>query len=157
MTVLSGVTVRPAAASDVSAVAALEQELFGLDAWSVGSVREELTGERRHAAVAVVDDAVVGYAVTLRSGDVLDLQRIAVSPAHRRQGLARALLEGVREAGRIDGAARMLLEVSADNAAALAFYDREGFVEIDRRPRYYRDGSDALVLLALLPTGGTDG
>ena len=44
------------------------------------------------------------------------------------------------------GATRILLEVSADNAGALAFYEAEGFAEIDRRRRYYRDGSDAVVL-----------
>ena len=40
----------------------------------------------------------------------------------------------------------MLLEVSAGNAGARAFYAAEGFVEIDRRRRYYRDGSDAVVM-----------
>lgn len=143
------VVVRAASADDVDAVTALEQEVFGVDAWSAASVREELTGDRRHAVVAE-DDAIVGYAVTLRSDDVVDLQRIAVAPAHRRAGIARLMLETVRRAGRSEGAHRMLLEVSADNNAALAFYAAEGFVEIDRRPRYYRDGSDALVLRAAL-------
>ena len=49
-------------------------------------------------------------------------------------------------AARADGAERMLLEVSAANAAAVAFYDAQGFARIDVRRRYYRDGSDALVL-----------
>jgi len=50
--------------------------------------------------------------------------------------------EGVAE----DGARRLLLEVSAENEVALRFYATAGFAEIDRRRRYYRDGSDALVL-----------
>ena len=51
----------------------------------------------------------------------------------------------------------MLLEVSAANGSAIAFYTAEGFAEIDRRRRYYRDGSDALVLRRQLsgsPAGG---
>jgi ribosomal-protein-alanine N-acetyltransferase len=40
----------------------------------------------------------------------------------------------------------MLLEVSEHNEAALAFYRQRGFVEIDRRPRYYRDGAAAIVM-----------
>ena len=44
------------------------------------------------------------------------------------------------------GADRLLLEVREDNAGALAFYAARGFVEIDRRPRYYRDGATAVVL-----------
>ena len=143
-------TVRPATADDLAAVTALEQEIFGVDAWSAGSVEEELTGDRRHAVVALEQQRVVGYAVVLRSDDLVDLQRIAVAPTHRRAGIARLLLDAVRDAGRAGGADRMLLEVSADNAAALTFYAASGFVEIDRRPRYYRDGSDALILQATL-------
>lgn len=135
---------RPASADDVAAVHALEQSLFGPDAWSEQSVREELTGSRRTAVLACYSDSpgrVVGYAVSLVVGDVVDLQRIAVQPEHRRLGLAGRLLAEVRPVE-----VAMLLEVSATNAGALAFYAAEGFVEIDRRARYYRDGSDALVL-----------
>ena len=41
-----------------------------------------------------------------------------------------------------------------DNEGALAFYAAQGFVELDRRPRYYRDGADAIVLE--LPLTGPD-
>ena len=44
------------------------------------------------------------------------------------------------------GADRLLLEVREDNAGALAFYEDQGFSEIDRRRRYYRDGATAVVL-----------
>ena len=47
----------------------------------------------------------------------------------------------------------MLLEVRADNRGALAFYAEHGFVEIDRRLRYYRDGTDAVVMRLPLVTG----
>jgi ribosomal-protein-alanine N-acetyltransferase len=76
----------------------------------------------------------------------VDLHRIAVDSDYRRKGLARALLDEVRHAARSEGATRMLLEVSAANHGAVAFYAAEGLVEIDRRRGYYRDGSDALVL-----------
>lgn len=142
-------TLRPARSEDVTAVAALEAELFGLDAWSADAVHEELTGGRRRAVVAC-DGGLVGYAVTLCSGDVVDLQRIAVAPSRRRAGIASRLLAAVRATALAEGSQQMLLEVSADNDGALAFYAREGFVEIDRRQRYYRDGSDALVLRAPL-------
>ena len=42
----------------------------------------------------------------------------------------------------------MLLEVRADNRPALAFYAHHGFVEIDRRDRYYADGATAVVMQA---------
>ena len=86
------------------------------------------------------DEGIAGYVVTLAAGDVLDLMRIAVRPDRRRHGLAHALLE----AAWTDR--RMLLEVSERNAGAIAFYAAEGFTEIARRDRYYRDGSAAVVM-----------
>ena len=130
---------RPATESDVPAVHALEAEVFGADAWSEPSVREELTGPRRRAVLAC-DPKLVGYAVTSTVDDVVDLQRLVVRPGHRRRGLARSLLAAV------SGDTRMLLEVSAGNQAALRLYAAEGFSEIHRRPGYYRDGSDAVVM-----------
>jgi [ribosomal protein S18]-alanine N-acetyltransferase len=137
------VTLRPATSADAPALTALEDELFGVDAWSEVAVLE---GPGRHAVVAVDDDEVVGYAVTMRSADLADLQRIGVRPDHRRQGVARTLLDEALAHARDEGATRMLLEVSARNTDALAFYAAADFVEIDRRRRYYRDGSDAVVM-----------
>jgi ribosomal-protein-alanine N-acetyltransferase len=128
--------VRRATVADADEVAALELEIFGVDGWSRSAVEEELAGPRRHAYVT---DDLTGYAVFLE-GDVWELLRIAVSPAHRRQGVAKALLEAASPEGRV------MLEVAADNEAALSFYVAEGFVAIDRRRRYYRDGADAIVM-----------
>jgi ribosomal-protein-alanine N-acetyltransferase len=147
------VIVRAAVAADATAVAALEQATFGVDAWSPASVVSELTGDGRRAVVAVDGDELVGYAITLGSGDLMDLQRIAVTSGWRRRGVARALLADVLTSAGEAGAARMLLEVSADNAGAIGFYRRAGFVEIDRRRRYYRDGTDAVVMA--LDLGGS--
>ena len=137
---------RPAAPADVARVTALEAELFGPDAWSEASVQEELTGPGRRAVVAEADEGVVGYVVTAPAGDVVDLQRIAVAPPYRRRGLARRLLDAVAPS------VPLLLEVSAANTGALAFYAAEGFAEIGRRRRYYRDGTDAVVMRRPAPT-----
>jgi ribosomal protein S18 acetylase RimI-like enzyme len=40
----------------------------------------------------------------------------------------------------------VLLEVAADNSAALALYSRAGFRVISRRADYYGHGRDAVVL-----------
>jgi ribosomal-protein-alanine N-acetyltransferase len=137
------VIIRPATADDAAEVADLELRLFGADAWSPASVREELTGPRRRALVARTSrppGRLLGYVVTAAAGDTVDLQRIGVDPASQRRGIARDLLR------RVSTGRRMLLEVSAENAAARAFYTAAGFVEVGRRRRYYRDGSDAVVM-----------
>jgi len=133
--------IRPATLDDVPALVALERLLFGADAWSEAQVREELRGPGREVLVAE-DESSVGYVVTLLVGKVADLQRIGVHPERQRQGLAAALLAKAVERP----AERMLLEVSEDNEAALAFYAQRGFVEIGRRPGYYRSGAAAIVM-----------
>ena len=135
--------VRAATPGDVDAVAALEDAVFGPDAWPWTAVADELTGSLRRCVVAV-DSAghICGYLVLLGLGPVADLQRIAVAEASRRHGVGPDLLAACD----LTAFDRVLLEVRADNDAALAFYRWQGFGEIDRRAGYYADGVDAVVL-----------
>lgn len=147
--------IRPAAAVDVDAVTALESECQGPDAWSAWLVRDGVEGglPTIRYLVAEIEGRVVGYAVASLVGDIAELQRIGVTAAMRRTGVASALLDAVVTEAPRTGANRLLLEVREDNAGALAFYATRGFIEIDRRPRYYRDGTTAVVLRLPLVKG----
>jgi ribosomal-protein-alanine N-acetyltransferase len=142
--------IRPAALTDLPGLTALEQELFGADAWNESLVRQEIEGPGRRFVVAEdASGALVGYGVTMTAGDLVDLLRIAVRPEVRREGLASRLLDELLVD--TDDASRMLLEVSVTNADALGFYVARQFSVIDVRPHYYRDGSEALVMCRWLP------
>lgn len=147
--------IRTATPADAARLAELEAANLGDDAWSPSLVEASVAGDLPTIAwwVAELNDEVVGYAVASVVADIAELQRIAVDPAHRRTGLARELLAQVRSTARGEGADRLLLEVREDNVGALAFYAEQGFVEIDRRRRYYRDGATAVVLRLPLVTG----
>ncbi|MGA8847379.1 MAG: ribosomal protein S18-alanine N-acetyltransferase [Nocardioides sp.] len=147
--------VRPATGADAVAIASLETENLGRDAWSAGLVQQGVSGELPtvHYFVAEVAAGLAGYAVASIVADIAELQRIAVTPSHRRTGLASALLATVVAAAQEQRADRVLLEVREDNHGALAFYADQGFVEIDRRRRYYRDGATAIVLRLPLRKG----
>jgi ribosomal protein S18 acetylase RimI-like enzyme len=141
---------RPATLADLAALTALEQELFGVDAWTEELVRQEIEGPGRRFVVAEdAAGAIAGYAVTMTAGDIVDLLRIGVRPSARRSGIASELLEAVLVD--TEGASRMLLEVSVANTDALGFYVARQFSVIDVRPHYYRDGSEALVMCRWLP------
>ncbi len=147
-------TVRTAGPADAADVVALEDACLGADAWPAGLVESGVAGETPTVTflVAEVDGVVVGHAALSVVPDVAELQRIAVTPTRQRSGLGSALLEAAVERARADGAERLLLEVREDNDAATGLYARRGFVEIDRRRRYYRDGAAAIVMqLALGP------
>jgi ribosomal-protein-alanine N-acetyltransferase len=151
-------TVRSATGADVDAVAASEAANLGADAWSWGLVEEGVAGRLPTVRYLVAEEEgqVVGHAVISLVADIAELQRIAVAQSHRRRGLAGALLEEVVRLAVRSGADRLLLEVRADNDAAVSFYAAHGFVEVDRRPRYYRDGATAIVLRRLLGKGCGD-
>jgi ribosomal-protein-alanine N-acetyltransferase len=84
------------------------------------------------------------------TADEAEVLTLAVTPDMRRQGVAGALLAGAMAAARDQAAKTMVLEVAIGNAAARALYERAGFVEAGRRPRYYANGEDALILRAHL-------
>jgi ribosomal-protein-alanine N-acetyltransferase len=145
------VRVRPAVDADADLIATSEADNLGDDAWSHGLVAEGVAGRLPTVRYLVAEDdceppQLVGHAVLSVVADIAELQRIAVADGRRRRGVASALLDEVAEIARRGGADRLLLEVREDNVAALGFYAARGFVEVDRRPRYYRDGATAVVL-----------
>jgi ribosomal-protein-alanine N-acetyltransferase len=80
------------------------------------------------------------------AADEAEILALAVLPARRRAGLGRALLTAAEAHVGAAGARVVFLEVAATNTAARALYAAGGYREIGRRSRYYRDGTDALVL-----------
>ena len=141
---------------DADAIVAIEREAFDDDAWSDTLVDLELTAPGRVVVAAEQDDVLVGYASAAVIADVADLTRIAVTPAARRSGTARALLGSLLQLSAERGAERMMLEVADTNEAALGFYAASGFAEIARRRDYYGRGVDAVVMeLAPIPERDT--
>ncbi|CAN5482950.1 hypothetical protein BH11ACT8_BH11ACT8_16590 [soil metagenome] len=103
----------------VAGVASLSRALRGAQA--PGATLEEdgdwvrvRLGERATAYAAYGDDWV-------------GLAGIEVSPAHRRQGLARAVIATLVEWGAEHGATTAYLQVLGDNEPALALYESLGF------------------------------
>jgi len=139
---------RAATPADVELVAALEAEVFGRAAWSYDAVAAEFDGLGRTREILLAYDGPtpVGYACLMYVAGLADLHRIAVVTGARRHGVASALLSRLLRLAVRQGCRRILLEVAADNDAALAFYRRWGFAEVSRRQRYYAHDVDAVVL-----------
>ena len=89
-----------------------------------------------------------GMLLVRLAADESELLTLAVQPRCRREGVAAGMLHAAMAEARTRGAIVMFLEVATNNDPARALYARAGFTEVGRRPRYYADGSDALVLRA---------
>ena len=57
---------------------------------------------------------------------------IAVDPKYRKRGIGKSLLEEVVEQSKSAGMERLVLEVRKSNMVAIKFYEKLGFVYIDK-------------------------
>ena len=90
---------------------------------------------------------VAGYCSTWLVSAELHINGLAIAPAFRRQGAARALVRHALGEGRRLGAHEALLEVRRSNRAARQLYASSGFTLRGVRPRYYvQPVDDALIL-----------
>ena len=71
-----------------------------------------------------------------------------VAPEYRNKGVGKQLLDAFRTTAMMEGNISMTLEVRTTNLEARNFYKRNGFVETDILPHYYRDGGDGVRMTA---------
>ena len=132
--------------SHVAAVAEIEKLCFS-DPWSENSVRYELTNPLSYWLVAMEGDRVAGYVGSQTVLDEADMMNIAVHPDFRRLGIAQCLVETLVTALKEKKVCALTLEVRVSNDPAISLYHKLGFVQVGRRPNYYRNPrEDALIL-----------
>lgn len=137
--------IRKALPEDLAAIIRLEEQAFtARERWSAESWREEL-GKGRYTIVGVEDEVVATASLRLM-GDIADLNRIIVAPRRRGRRLADELVRTGLDWARNAGARKTMLEVRADNAAAIGLYERHEFSVLTRRRSYYGPGADALIM-----------
>lgn len=151
--------VRPAHPSDAEGLAKLGQAvgsepegwLVSTNGWRDASdERRYLRAIRRYpnAAVYVAEEGgvIVGRLSIARdqhpaSRHVADLG-LMVDAAHRRRGVGTALLDAAVDWARQAGVRKLELHVFPWNKAAIALYDRFGFVREGYRRGHYRRGDE---------------
>ncbi len=132
---------------DVDALAALAACCLA-DAWSAAAWRAEIGRPGTCVLVARAPGVVapLGLAGARFEADAGHLLSLAVASVWRRRGVGDALLDAVVNAARRAHAPCLHVELRSGNAVARRLYLRRGFVAVGRRPRYYRDGEDALLM-----------
>ena len=162
-------------AKDLQELAEMESTLFS-DAWTLDMLRDSIRYPYNHillistegeirplvAEEDVADSFIVGeeeqktagYLIYADPSDEAELHRIAILPEFRRQGLAKRLMEELaRRTGHLTVEEEsfvpkdIFLEVRAGNTAAITLYTTCGFLEIDRRKKYYRDPEEDAVVM----------
>lgn len=159
---------QPLDASWAADVAALEANVMGSDAWNEAQIVDDLprsdrtwwaaylSNDATTRTVSHETDTLIGYAGGWIVDGEVQILKVASSPDHRQQGIARALIERVASDARDLGAREMSLEVRVSNTGAHRFYERLGLGNIGTRPRYYSDKEDAFIFRGPLPVAKAD-
>ncbi len=138
-------------ATYASSVAAHNQRQILERSYASQALAEAIGAEWSWFYVAVSAKGVIGFAQFLRRTDGEgELARIYVLPGHQRRGVGRAFLSAGTEAMLAAGLSQCYVSVEADNASAIAFYQRVGF-------RHHREHAsflgDQIVRLIQLKVG----
>lgn len=141
--------IRRAGIDDLEVLAGLVKRCIS-EGWGERAVAGALVARGARTWMAFADARpaapATGFVLARRIVDLLEIDLVGVAPGARRQGVAARLLADLIEGESGSGLVEARLELSAANAAAAGLYAGLGFVVVGRRPRYYRDGSDALLL-----------
>ena len=133
-------TIRWASAGDVDAVIAL----WAAARTTAASTPDDAAGVEGAIAlgallVAEVDGALVGTLIAGWDGWRGNMYRLAVLPAHRRRGVARALVAAGERRLRELGARRITALVARDDAAAASVWRDAGFAHDEAIARFVRN------------------
>ena len=103
-------------------------------------IAEELSSPASRYWIATDESGdVVGYGGVKVGGDQADVMTIGVRPHARGQGIGATILDELLAWSREAGAREIFLDVRPSNEGAIGLYESRGFVEIGRRPRYFRN------------------
>jgi [ribosomal protein S18]-alanine N-acetyltransferase len=132
--------------ADVEAVHRIEAASFPAP-WRREFFSAEVTADSRYNIVARKEGVLVGYLFGMWIFDEMHVNKIAVDAAHRRQGIALALMQRALKFAREHGISSISLEVRQSNRAAQEFYRSLDFETSYIRKRYYPDGEAAVVMI----------
>ena len=131
---------------DAPAIARLEILCFS-DPWSEKSIASEVNNPLSYWLVAEDNGVIAGYVGSQSVLDAADMMNLAVSPEYRRKGVAVRLIKELCYHLEQNQVIALLLEVRISNLPAISLYEKLGFQQVGRRPKYYHNPrEDALIL-----------
>ena len=140
-------TLRMLHAKDAEAVAEILRQSPEAVFWPEASVKEVLEWKGVLGFATEAAGIVAGFLIGRQVGEEAEVLNLAVAPGSRRRGEGGALLKMAIEEFRMRGVSRVFLEVRESNATGIAFYEKHGFSKTGRREGYYRDPSEAAIVM----------
>ena len=137
--------IRTAELEDLNEIYNIEKKVFN-DYWSLDLIKSEII-EKKYSRVTVLElkKKIIGYIFQRKIYDENHIINLAIDIPYQHKGYGRSLLIKILEKDIND--TNVFLEVKEANLPAVKLYIDLGFEEVDRKERYYSDGSNAIFML----------
>jgi len=137
--------IRLATINDLNKIYNIEKKVFN-DYWSIDLIESELNDqEYSKVSILEINKKIIGYIFQRKILDDNHIINLAIDIPYQHKGYGRFLLMEILEQDKND--TNVFLEVKEANLPAIKLYIDLGFEEVDRKDRYYSDGSNAIFML----------
>lgn len=115
-------------ANEIAALSRSEIEHGFRWRWTPPRVAAAITNRQTNVAVARANGKLLGFGIMRYYQDSAHLELFAVRPETRNQGVGSAILCWLEHVAAMAGIAKIKVEARAENTAAIAFYQKQGYV-----------------------------
>lgn len=145
---MEDVNFRQAQIKDIEQLAKIERACFSYDALSEKNFKHIIAKANADVLVYELEGKIAGYGILFyrRGTSLCRLYSLGVSPNFQGRGIGQKLLARLEQSAQSNDMTYMRLEVKKDNTAAIALYEKVGFVPFMIKHDYYEDHSDALCM-----------
>lgn len=114
--------------------------------WNANVLEKELENPLSDYIVAINENEVAGYAGLWQPCDEGHITNIVTKLDKRGNKIASKMLEELIELAKRKNLKSVTLEVNVHNEIAINLYKKYDFKEIGKRPKYYCNSDDALIM-----------
>lgn len=130
----------------IAQIEELEKLCFSVP-WTRQQLVSQLPDNMHVFLAAVSGEEVLGYVGMMYVLDEGYISNVAVSPEHRRQGIADALINELLSRAKMLELSFVTLEVRDSNQGARALYKKHGFTDVGLRKNYYNFPTEDAILM----------
>ncbi len=131
----------------IPALVDIEKACFGDSAWTYEGFLGELNGAFSVFLCAVEGDTVFGCICMNTTEEQGFISKVMVAPAHRREGIAKAMLQALIQYAAQAGMRELTLEVRESNIPARSLYTAFGFKNLGKRRNFYHSPKEDAVIM----------
>jgi ribosomal-protein-alanine N-acetyltransferase len=114
--------------------------------WPAAHFSSSVANNNTLSCGLIVEQKLIGYALTLVALESADLLNIGIHPNYKRQGFGESLLTHLLIQLKEATVSSLILEVRAENHIAINFYQKQGFEGVGIREKYYSNQEDAKIM-----------